>query len=224
MKLVDILARELKVWPDQYYQIYQDSGGNLIGTLSNNDLEDCDSEDLPYDPVTIAWDGISAIVGRSEWQAAVDVLYPKQAVTEEWTGEGQPPVGIDVEIHNKPCRGVVEGAESFIGTNCKVLAVFANVNGYEMVAVEDTAGACMCFRVDMCGPVRTPEQIAAEERETELNRMVATVSMLDKGWARKVCAGLYDAGYRKFEIVDAKEEATHCFGLPISEIQKMAEG
>lgn len=43
----------------------------------------------------------------------------------------------------------------------------------------------------------TPEQIAAEERENDLNRMVATVSMLDNGWARKVCAGLYDAGYRK---------------------------
>ena len=36
-------------------------------------------------------------------------------------------------------------------------------------------------------------------------------------------AALYDAGYRKFEIVDAKEEATHCFGLPISDIQKMAD-
>lgn len=74
MKLVDILARELKVWPDQYYQIYQDSGGNLHGTLSNGDLEDCDQEDLPGDPVTIAWDGNNAVVDRAEWQAAVDAL------------------------------------------------------------------------------------------------------------------------------------------------------
>lgn len=84
MLLVDILARELKDWPDQYYQIYQDSGGNLHGTLSNGDLEDCDQEYLPGDPVTIAWDGNNAVVDRAEWQAAVEALKAEQAAELKW--------------------------------------------------------------------------------------------------------------------------------------------
>ena len=84
MKLLNILARELKVWPDQYYQIFQDSGGNLHGSLSDGDLEDCDQEDLPGDPVTIAWDGNNAVVDRAEWQAAVDAIYADEPAELKW--------------------------------------------------------------------------------------------------------------------------------------------
>ena len=51
-----------------------------------------------------------------------------------------------------------------------------------------------CYR-----PFRTPEQIAAEEREKALDAMVATSPLLDKGWSRLVCKALYDAGYRRVE-------------------------
>ena len=114
-----------------------------------------------------------------------------------WTGEGLPPVGIDVEIHNKSGRGVVEGAESFIGTTCKVLAAFINMNGFEMVSVEDSGGSCMCFRADMCGPVRTPKQIAAEAREQAIKDLMK----IDDVYYEQAAA-IYDRGYRKFEIVE----------------------
>lgn len=133
------------------------------------------------------------------------IAHPAKPEVAEWSGEGLPTVGIDVEIHNKTCRGVVEGAESFIGTNCKVLATFVNVNGYEMVAVEDTAGACMCFRADMCGPVRTPEQIAAEERSREVDAAFNLVNettqvpgeIVRQNILRRAVEAMINAGYRK---------------------------
>jgi hypothetical protein len=48
-------------------------------------------------------------------------------------------------------------------------------------------------------PIRTPEQIATEERENAINAMIDIV-MTDN--IRSNCADLYDAGYRKFEIVE----------------------
>lgn len=187
MRLVDILARELKVWPDQYYQIYQDSGGNLIGTLSDNDLEDCDSEDLPYDPVTIAWDGSSAIVERSEWQAEVDALYPKLSVPEEWSGEGLPPVGTECEFikHNSPPapKGQWETGKILYLSECTIVI---GVEGGERVHHPRNCS----YR-----PIRKSEQIAAEEREGAVHE---TVDHL-KRWnnVHELCGMLHDAGYRK---------------------------
>jgi hypothetical protein len=133
-----------------------------------------------------------------------------QARPVPWTGEGLPPVGIDVEIHNKSGRGVVEGAESFIGTTCKVLATFVNMNGYEMVSVEDSGGSCMCFRADTCGPIRTPEQIAAKVRDKAAEELYLTINWASTAyeWAnlssgrREDYFKAIDAGYRKFEIVE----------------------
>lgn len=188
MKLVDILARELKVWPDQYYQIYQDSGGNLIGTLSNNDLEDCDSEDLPYDPVTIAWDGSSEIVGRSEWQAAVDALYPKQAVTEEWNGEGLPPVGTVCELRFPEVQG-----SSWRQVTILLL-------GDQKIFYRDEAGdewANLPDDVEL-RPIRTPEQIAAEECDKAVKAMLAEFEHTGSLTSHyEVCEVLHKAGYRK---------------------------
>ena len=121
-----------------------------------------------------------------------------------WNGEGLPPVGIDVEIHNKSGRGVVEGAESFIGTTCKVLATFINMNGFEIVAVEDSGGSCMCFRADMCVPVRTPERIAKAARSKACDAMYGIMSSppVRDGNRSDMAEALYDAGYRLFEIVE----------------------
>lgn len=120
-----------------------------------------------------------------------EVHVPKKV---EWTGEGLPPVGTVCEFlkHNSPPtpRG------KWLVGEIRYSSHFTVIISGDMCEHVHHPRNCS-FR-----PIHTPEQIAAEERENELNRMVATVSMLDKGWARKVCAGLYDAGYRKSEIVD----------------------
>lgn len=67
----------------------------------------------------------------------------------ERVGKGLTPVGVKVEIN---------------GAICTVVASFTNMHGYELVSVEDSEGQCMCFRADMCSPIRTAEQLEAEER------------------------------------------------------------
>lgn len=127
--------------------------------------------------------------GADSVDADTDPFVPRPA-TAGWNGEGLPPVG----------------------TVCEVRGCMSHYQQWNKVTIFAVRGKTVMFDMDdgrwgqtdshEFRPLRTPEQIAAEERETELNRMVATVSMLDKSWARKVCAGLYDAGYRKFEIID----------------------
>lgn len=177
MKLVDILARELKVWPH---------GGNALGqaadtTLHLNEGASHGSEFYGWtkEKFTRAEDHHEAFVTRAQWQAAVDAL---KGV--EWNGEGLPPVGTHVVVHDDGSLVYGQGESG---------EVLAHVDGCAVIRMSYGLG---CF-LPRC--IRTPEQIAAEERENELNRMVATVSMLDKGWARKVCAALYDANYRKQE-------------------------
>lgn len=102
-----------------------------------------------------------------------------------WTGEGLPPVGTVCEV----CSDL---------DSWEVCTVLAH-NGSDVVFV-DAKGIyggldeLRRFRVH-----RTPEQIAAEERDKAINDMVAISPMLDKHFARKVCAALYDHGYRKQE-------------------------
>lgn len=55
--------------------------------------------------------------------------------------------------------------------------------------------------------IRTPEQIAAEEREKAIAEMVYGGCGCDQGdgttTAFAICGLLYDAGYRRFEIVES---------------------
>lgn len=212
MKLVDILARELKVWPDQYYQIYQDSGGYLIGTLSNGDLEDFDLDDLPFDPVTIAWDGNNAVIERDEWQAAVDALDQSEldavlAKNEQladaraeripvWNGEGLPPVGLDVEIKRGNCTWI-DGDEWQIGKTATVMASFLNSRDIEMASVQFPGGHCECILARCLSPIRTAEQVAAEEREKEIADMMEVTSDGITCMDIDDALALYKAGYRK---------------------------
>lgn len=133
--------------------------------------------------------GLEHIPEFPEWRKLR--LVPRPSKTS-WTGEGLPPVRTVCEVLNR-------GLHNPAWEECTILFCGKHRILY------DSESCCerVAFIQDLeFRQIRTPEQIATEEREHELNRMVATVSMLDKGWARKVCAGLYDAGYRKFEIVD----------------------
>ena len=120
---------------------------------------------------------------------------------EEWNGEGLPPVGMVCEFKIPEEFDGVSPWRSELRNGHRVEIIHHYDTGINKCAVFKfkvafghlvEQAAADCFR-----PIRTPEQIAAEEREAEINRMVATAKMLDKGWARKVCASLYDAGYRK---------------------------
>jgi hypothetical protein len=118
-----------------------------------------------------------------------------------WTGEGRPPVGLTVRIPDDMACGN-EFLEQFEGLTVEIVGHTENdIN---------TPLAIFRYKVDgsyryhaLCGdngnfePIRTPEQIAADERDAAIKEMTAkysdSVEML-AGWA----AYVYDTlGYRK---------------------------
>ena len=111
----------------------------------------------------------------------------------QWNGEGLPPVGTVCMVYP---HNTLWGFSSTSGHRREILAYHCDFVwlGNDCMALESARIDKVDFK-----PFCTPEQIAAEERENDLNRMVATAQMLDKGWARKVCEALYDHGYRKQE-------------------------
>ena len=99
-----------------------------------------------------------------------------------WSGEGLPPVGIDIEVKHELYGWI--GAR-VVGEDGEAALVRTN-DGYAGVFPHQ-------FR-----PIRTPEQIAADERSKAIDEMVKALGMDDPGTAEYIRCGLiYDAGYRK---------------------------
>ena len=184
MKFVDILARELKVWPEgdsplvqgSFGQVYICGGGPII-------IETCRADDWELGEVT-----------RAEWQAAVDALNAPKVVA--WDGVGLPPVGLDVEIKRGNCTWI-DGDEWQIGKTATVMASFLNSRDIEMASVQFPGGHCECILARCLSPIRTAEQVAAEEREKAIKEMMMHGVDAGDSTIEYSCAALYDAGYRK---------------------------
>jgi len=106
-----------------------------------------------------------------------------------WGGEGLPPVGTVCEWHGANS----DGPDGWVYTESKVIA-YTEDNLF--VVMRKDGCWPVVERVDNCGfrPIKTPEQIAAEERETaimQMQRDTCTSTCYD------IFADLYDAGYRK---------------------------
>ena len=128
-----------------------------------------------------------------EWEMGFGCMsnsYLEIAQPEPWTGEGLPPVGTvcelkfehwtDWERHEILCHG-----KTFMFVR-------------ELNSGLDREGS-MSMDGIMFRQVRTPEQIAAEEREKAIEGMIADTNILTGIMSdRRIMAGqLYDAGYRK---------------------------
>jgi hypothetical protein len=175
MKLVDILARELKEWPYAIDSIYTGSAAAL--TILNGRQVDHPEH-----------------VTKSEWQIVVDSLKAKANEVPIWTGEGLPPVGVACEIrHSGWAYGHWQAATiKYISSEYLIVGEgsFKREQHFHMPDIE--------FR-----PIRTPEQIAAEER-TDNAIAMCQATQGAKDWM-EAFRMLHDAGYRKFEIVENEE-------------------
>lgn len=76
MKLLDILARELKAWPEDCEAIEQDLRGTCLFKVGGHAIS-------TYVP-DIADDAETSKVTRAEWQAAVEALKAEQAAELKW--------------------------------------------------------------------------------------------------------------------------------------------
>lgn len=119
-----------------------------------------------------------------EWEmgfGCMDSRYIERPEPEAWSGEGLPPVGTVCEAwHNGCAQGVVQVRYS---GGCMVLW---NV---KLKHEQCSASENYTFK-----PIRTPEQIAAEEREKAIEEMARIGTMADT--PKSMAAKLYDAGCR----------------------------
>ncbi|WAE51208.1 hypothetical protein [Stutzerimonas frequens] len=130
----------------------------------------------------------SAVDGRS-LSAPSDCWFLVDRPVSPWTGDDLPPVGTVCEFkagHSQfPELSWTEvRIVSHDSQGGRDFAVFASMSGY---------GGC-CNPADF-RPIRTPEQIAAEERESHINGMLCHDAL--GGTRRGLAEALYDAGYRK---------------------------
>ena len=114
--------------------------------------------------------------------------YLEIAKPEPWTGEGLPPVGTVCEW-NPNQDGLVE---------VEILGHDGEETWFRR-AGESISETCM--RMAFFRPIRTAEQIAAEERKTAIEEMVYGACGCEPGGGNTspflICGLLYDYGYRK---------------------------
>lgn len=192
MKLVNILARSMAEWPtDNPLDVGQAADGDIhVPGRSARYIRHLGVK------FPLADDWGSANVTRAQWQAAVDALKAAENTVPEWNGEGLPPVGMVCEYQDS------------LGRWDKVEITAVAKRGICFVQIAHDGENYVNKTEARFRPIRTPEQIAAEERDRSIDAMLKIAEGPHDGNPRKVhvsrpqIAALYDAGYRKFEIVD----------------------
>lgn len=140
---------------------------------------------------------LDAVVVESDWpeyEPTWAAIEHRMTGAASWDGEGLPPVGTVCEIRNAALG--TEWAEATI--------VFAsrNVIVWEWAGEPPINGLCTAYAhaVEM-RPVRTPEQIAAEERKTGIQAILDaytyTVDSCTHHLTYRQAERLYDIGYLK---------------------------
>lgn len=107
---------------------------------------------------------------------------------EPWNGTGLPPVGTVCE-----CR--VRAGEDWVG--CEVVAH----HGHYAIAYVDENTVMLSSGIRF-RPIRTPEQIAADEREAAIEEMYQIYKNSPGLATQQGMAALYDHGYRKQSTCD----------------------
>ena len=113
--------------------------------------------------------------------------YAENPSAQAWTGAGLPPIGarIECDIHNGrfiPCK---------VAAHVPHKGEFAAVVVYDGIDAWDWATAGECFR-----PIRTPEQIEAEERADAIEKMWSIYWQPHATSAKQALGLLWDAGLR----------------------------
>lgn len=117
----------------------------------------------------------------------------------EWDGEGLPPVGVSCEVtpHND-----VWGFSTLETRPCSVIAYHADFAWIDLGG----PGVPVATRIDKVDftPIRTPEQIAADEREhgirnacTDISKALSELHEAEEPTAVAIIEAMIDAGYRK---------------------------
>lgn len=116
-----------------------------------------------------------------------------QMDSEQWDGSGVPPVGTVCEYR------LGEGT----WFKCKVVYMLSGTDGFvawcdHLAKDQFLTFSSRRYKLHL-RKIKTPEQIAAEERLQAIDEMVYLVHRADTGYKAEMRA-LYDAGYRKVDL------------------------
>lgn len=113
-----------------------------------------------------------------------EYLIPRPA--QQWNGEGLPPVGTECEILNNDLSNAAWEKCTILFSG-KHRIVYDSESCSERVGYRD----CLQFR-----PIKTPAQIAADEREAAIEAMWKIYWQPDAPTAKEALGLLWDAGLR----------------------------
>ncbi|MEV1255310.1 hypothetical protein ABZQ86_26055 [Pseudomonas aeruginosa] len=136
---------------------------------------------------------------RKAWIEEFEVCAEREATfearpQEAWNGQGLPPVGTVCEWHESDGSAYTESK------------VVAYTDDGLFVCMQKPGRRPEVLRIDNCEfrPIRTPEQIAAEERAAAIAEMMKDAGITESAFAHDPeaevwAAALYDSGYRRQE-------------------------
>lgn len=132
---------------------------------------------------------VPCLFGSGRYETNLELVQVTEATTQAaWNGEGLPPVGTVCEYQTIGATNDWKEVEILCHfTAQKEVAVFVPVQGYRNVK----QATAECFR-----PIRTPEQIAAEERK-RITDDIQQVCVDGENNGAPFHEALYLAGYRK---------------------------
>jgi len=157
---------------------YRDAGGNWLRFKNNQ---------------WFLWSSASGgywfTIGKHNLQKPLTQRDAHMKLANLWIGEGLPPVGTVCEAwHSGSHQGEV--TVLFIGKQTAVLRNHSHG--------DEQHGALASYKFR---PIRTPEQVAADERENAITDMCVLLGKdPERIGARENSGILYDAGYRKQEV------------------------
>jgi hypothetical protein len=123
----------------------------------------------------------------------------------DWDGKDLPPVGLVCE-HSSDSNSNDDPAGEWF--KVEIIAHHRFCEDEYVCAVWVREGEISYSSAgDHFRPLRNPEQIAAEKRASAVSAMLADAGVTDSAWNDDPetvvwAKALYDAGYRKFEIVE----------------------
>lgn len=135
----------------------------------------------------------SVKIAESALQNAGVEFYPEHQAGK-WNGEGLPPVGAAVEAK---CTAKTKARDWFAA---EVLYISPYTAVLKYCSTEELDGEFVAHPATLVfQPRRTPEQIAADEREKAVKEMLADANPVGHmpKYTFDLISCLYDAGYRK---------------------------
>ncbi|HCF3798316.1 TPA: hypothetical protein NIE45_001424 [Pseudomonas aeruginosa] len=148
--------------------------------------------------VVIPGGALEHIIDPTVFDESMQNLIARPAEPATWNGQGLPPVGTVCEHYGT--------ADDLAWLEVEVIG-HGNVDGRNVAFFRYGTGSPR-FTVSYSTannfrPIRTPEQIAAEEREKAIDAMLDLDPPHENGLGltsrRQFCETLYDAGYRRQE-------------------------